>query len=279
MHKNCFEYAIVYVIMMALIGGEMKKVAIITGASSGIGLASAKTFLSKGWTVYGVARREFKGDFECFQADVNDSTKMKEIMESVYKKEGRIDAFVNNAGFGIGGELLDSDIETVKRLFSTNLTSYTTNLILVGNIMKKQGFGKIINICSLSGAIYPLPYQACYSVTKAGIDVLSRTARTELKPYNIYVSEVLPSDVKTGFSNARVINKSANEKVNQSLKRMEGYEQTGMSPNKIAKHIVRLAEKKRPRARAGVGAWKILIPLVKILPTRFVDWLILKIYC
>lgn len=256
----------------------MKKVVIITGASSGIGLASAKRFVSCGWTVYGIARKEFKDDFECFQADVNDSERMKEIIDQVFKKEGRIDAFVNNAGFGIGGELVDGDIQAVKNLFSTDLTSYATNLIMVANIMKKQGFGRIINLCSLS-ALFPVPYQSCYSAAKAGIDVLTRTARTELKPYKIYVCEVLPGDVKTGFTDARVKNVSQNARVNKSVSRMEGYERGGMSPEVVAKKIVKLASSKKPRARVCVGALKLLIPLQKLLPTRFLDWLIAKIYC
>lgn len=256
----------------------MKHVVVITGASSGIGLASAKLFLDKGWTVYGIARKNFNGDFECFQADVNDHQRIKEILDSIVQKEMKIDAFVNNAGFGIGGELLDSDIQAVKQLFSTDLTSYATNLTIVGNIMKKQGSGKIINVCSLS-ALFPLPYQSCYSAAKAGIDVLTRTARTEFKPYKIFVSEVLPGDVKTGFTDARIKNKSANNKVNQSVEKMEGYERSGMSANVVAKKIVKLASSKRPRARVCVGALKLLVPFQKILPTRFLDWLIARIYC
>lgn len=256
----------------------MKKVAVITGASSGIGLATAKLLQAKGYTVYGISRSGAKGQFESFAADVNDTEKIKQILQQIVQKEGSIDVFVNNAGFGIGGELIDHDPDKIRALFATNLASYAVNINLVGQIMKKQGHGKIINTGSL-GALFPLPYQACYSAAKAGVDVLSRTARTELKHHNIWVSEVLPGDVSTNFTSARIKDKSESEKVNQSVKKFEKYERGGMSPEVVAKKIARLAQAKRPRARVCVGSLKLLVPLQKILPTRFLDWLIAKIYC
>ena len=257
----------------------MKKVVVITGASSGIGLAAAKTFLKGGWTVYGVALNDFtEGGFKCYQADVSDHVKMQEIFSEIKEKEGRVDVLVNNAGFGISGEVVDHKPENIKALFSTNLTASAVNLSIVGRMMKEQGGGKIINTCSLS-ALFPLPYQACYSAAKAGIDVLTRTVRTELKKYKVYVSDVLPGDVNTGFTDARVKSESADAKVNKSVARMEGYERKGMSPQKVANKIYKLACKKKPRARTSVGALKLLIFLQKLLPTRLLDWLIAKLYC
>ena len=257
----------------------MEKVVIITGASSGIGLATARLFMNKGYKVYGLAREEYAmGGFTCYKADVNDAERMQAIINEVYQKEGRIDVFVNNAGFGLGGELCETEVKDIQRLFSTNLTSVAVNTALVGKIMKKQRFGKIINTCSLS-ALFPLPYQAAYSATKAGIEVLTRTVRGELKPYNVYVSTVLPGDVKTNFTDARVKGKIEDNKVNKSMQKFEKYERQGMSPEKVAKKIVKLAKKRRPQPRTSVGALKLLIILQKILPIRFLDWLIVKIYC
>ncbi len=257
----------------------MEKVVIITGASSGIGLATAKLFLQKGYKVYGVARNEYKGnDFKCLVSDVNDADKMEEIIDEVYTLEGRIDVFVNNAGFGLAGELVETKVKDIQNLFSTNLTSVAVNTALVGKIMKQQRFGKIINTCSLS-ALFPLPYQAAYSATKAGIEVLTRTVRSELKPYNVYVSTVLPGDVKTNFTDARIKGKIEDKKVDKSMQKFEKYERQGMSPDKVAKKIVKLARKKKPQPRTSVGALKLLIILQKILPIRFLDWLIKKIYC
>ncbi len=255
------------------------KVAIITGASSGIGLATAKLFKQKGYTVYGVALNDYQdGDFECFQADVNDDKRMKEIIDSVKEKEGHIDVFINNAGFGAAGELVNTNPAHIQKLFSTNLTSVAVNTALVGKIMKEQGYGKIFNTSSLS-AIFPLPYQAAYSATKVGIDVLTRTVRTELRPYNVYVSEVLPGDVSTGFTDARVKTEGENKKVSKSITKFEKYERGGMTPEKVAKVFYKLAKRKKPRPRVCVGSLKLLIFLQKLLPTSTLDWLIKKIYC
>ena len=257
----------------------MKKIVIITGANSGIGLATAKRFISKGYTVYGISKGEYVGnDFVNYNADVNDDARMQEIIQEVFEKEGKIDVFVNNAGFGLGGELVETKAEDIQRLFSTNLTAVAVNTALVGKIMKSQRHGKIINTCSLS-ALFPLPYQSAYSASKAGIEVLSRTTRGELKPYGVYVSTVLPGDVKTGFTDARVKGKIDDKKVDKSMQKFEKYERQGMSPDKVAKKIVSLAGKKRPAPRVSVGSLKLLIILQKTLPIRFLDWLIRKIYC
>ncbi len=257
----------------------MKKVVIITGANSGIGLATAKRFISKGYTVYGISKRDYEGnDFINYNCDVNDALRMQEIIQEIFDKEGRIDIFVNNAGFGIGGELVESNINDIQRLFSTNLTAVAVNIAIVGKIMKNQHFGKIINTSSLS-ALFPLPYQSAYSASKAGIEVLSRTTRSELMPYGVYVSAVLPGDVKTGFTDARIKSVNDDKNVDKTMQKFEKYERQGMSPNKVAKKIVSLAEKKKPTPRVSVGSLKLLIFLQKILPIRFLDWLIKILYC
>lgn len=257
----------------------MEKVVIITGASSGIGLSTAKLFLKKGFKIYGISRDEYKSEaFFNYVADVNDAKRMEEIINEVFTKEGRIDVFCNNAGFGLGGELVETKPQDIQRLFSTNLTSMAVNISLVGKIMKTQRFGKIINTSSLS-AVFPLPFQSAYSATKAGIEVLSRTVRGELKPYNVYVSAVMPGDVKTGFTDARIKGNIDSEKVAKSMKNFEKYERSGMTPDKVAKKIVKLALKKKPQPRTSVGSLKLLIILQKILPIRMLDWLIRVLYC
>lgn len=257
----------------------MKKVVIITGANSGIGLATAKRFILKGYTVYGISKGDYDGgDFVNYNSDVNDATRMKEIIQEVFDKEGQIDVFVNNAGFGLVGELVELKTEDIQRLFSTNLTAVAVNTAIVGKIMKEQHHGRIINTSSLS-AVFPLPYQSAYSATKVGIEVLSRTTRTELMPYGIYVSTVLPGDVKTGFTDAKIKAAGRDEKVNRSLEKFDRYERQGMSPDKVAKKIVSLAEKKKPKPRVSVGSLKLLIFLQKLLPIRALDWLIKILYC
>lgn len=257
----------------------MEKVVVITGANSGIGLATAKLFLKKGFKVYGISKSDYDGgDFVNYVADVNDAQRMEEIINEVFEKEGKIDVFCNNAGFGISGELVNTDPKVIQALMSTNLTAYAVNISLVGRLMKKQGFGKIINTSSLA-SVFPLPYQSCYSASKAGVDALARTARTELRPYNVYVSLVVPGDVSTGFTDARIKAKNDDKKIDKSIEKIERYERKGMSPEVVAKKIVKLAGKKKPKVRVCVGSLKLLIFLQKILPIRLLDYLIKVLYC
>jgi len=96
----------------------MEKVVIITGASSGIGLATAKRFLQKGYKVFGISKSEYNGDgFVNYSADVNDAKRMEEIINEIFNKEGRIDVFCNNAGFGISGELVNTDVKVIQSLY------------------------------------------------------------------------------------------------------------------------------------------------------------------
>ncbi|MCF0199794.1 MAG: SDR family NAD(P)-dependent oxidoreductase [Bacteroidales bacterium] len=255
------------------------KVCIITGASKGIGLATAKLFASKGFKVYGIARSATNETaFECLQADVNDAERMRQIIDEVKAKEGRIDVFINNAGYGIGGEHVNSSAQDIKNLIATNFTAVAVNMAEVGKVMKEQGFGTIISTSSLA-CFFPVPYQALYSATKTAIDTLTRTVRTELKPYNVHVCEVLPGDVATNFTDARVKNQGERGEVEQAVNKFEKSEREGMSPDKVAKAFYRLATAKNPRLRICVGWLKILIILVKILPSSALDWLIKKLYC
>lgn len=253
------------------------KVVIITGATSGIGLAAAKLFLKKGCKVYGIARKPYaESDFTCFQADVCDYEKITEIFKEVHAREGRIDLLVNNAGFGIAGAMEEASAASVQAIVNVNLTAACVLSGLVVPYLKETN-GKIINISSVGG-IMPLPYQAMYSATKAGVEVFSRALANEVKPFKIKVCAVLPGDTKTGFTTARVI-EGANDRAKKSVAKMARDEQRGKSPESVAKVIVRAAEKKNPPLRVTVGAgYKLLVFLQRILPVRLINFIINKIY-
>ena len=259
------------------------KVVIITGASSGIGLATAKYLTEKGFKVYGVARRQQnKLGFECKVGDVNDFNRMKEIFEEVYKKEGKIDALINNAGFGIGGALESATPENIYKLCNTNLAAVLT---LSGMIIPylKETQGRIVNISSVGGII-PLPYQAVYTATKAGVEKASRALATEVRPYGIKVISVLPGDTKTGFTDARVIEKSADKDLREdeakSLSKAEQSERKGKDPTTVSKVIAKVLTMKNPPLRKSVGFMsKFEVFLERIASTKLVNWLVRKIYC
>lgn len=243
----------------------MSKVAVITGATSGIGLATAKLLIAKGYTVYGVARRAYSGnDFVCYPADICDFDAIDEVLRDVVAREGGIDVFVNNAGIGIAGSTEEISAENFKKITDVNLTA---TMVLSGKaaaFMKERG-GNIVNVSSV-GAIMPLPYQAAYSATKSGVEVFSRALANELKPYKIKVTAVLPGDTKTGFTSAR-ITEGESSAARKSVAKMERDESNGKSPESVAKVIYKVLKRKRPPLRVSVG----FISKIEVFLSRFLS--------
>lgn len=255
----------------------MPKIVVITGATSGIGLATAKLFLKRGYTVYGVARKPYAGDdFKCFSADVCDYDAMQSVFEEIYAKEGRIDILINNAGIGVAGAAEELSPENVKKQIDVNLTA---TCVLSGKVvpfMKPTG-GKIINISSVGG-IMPLPYQSLYSASKAGVEVFSRALANELKPYKIKVCAVLPGDTKTGFTAARIC-QGENAAAQRSIAKMARDEQHGKSPEAVAKVILRVAKRKHPPLRVSVGFLsKLEVFLSRFFSVKMLNRILNKMY-
>ena len=261
------------------------KVVVITGASSGIGFEIAKMLSQKECRVYNISRRKFDDNYFAgtFCSDVNDGEKIQQILTEIYQKEGKIDVFINNAGFGIGGAVEFASQENIYKQIDTNLSA-VINLSRLAIKYLKETKGKLINICSVGGVI-PLPYQATYSATKAGVDVFSRALANEVKEYGIKVAAVLPGDTKTGFTKARVIeNEGANaetkEKIGKSIAKFEKDEEKGKSPESVAKVVVRVLNKKRPPLRVTVGfGYKAIVFLPRLVSTKLANAIVRKLYC
>lgn len=243
----------------------MSRVAVITGATSGIGLATARLLIENGYTVYGVARRAYSGnDFKCYTADIFDFDAIDAVLDDVVAREGGIDVFVNNAGVGIAGSTEEISAENTKRIVNVNLTAMMVLCGKAAALMKTRG-GKIVNISSV-GAIMPLPYQAAYSATKAGVEIFSRALANELKPYNIKVTAVLPGDTKTCFGAARIVD-GENSAARRSVAKMERDENNGKSPECVAKVIYKVIKRKHPPLRISVG----FISKVEVFLSRFLS--------
>ena len=251
------------------------KIAVITGASKGIGNAIARAFKNNGYKVYNLSRTPAEG-FENIKTNVFNS--INEIKE----KEGRIDVLVNNAGFGISGSVEDTSEDAARKIFDVNYfgTLFATQAVVP--VMRENGGGTIINMSS-AGAPLSLPFQSFYSATKSAVSSMTEALRTELKPFGIKVSAILPGDVRTDFTANREKNPSDSvyygDRTNKSVNRMEHDEQNGMSPDVIAKIALRIAKRKNPPVYVGGGAqYRLLVALSKILPKRLVVWAIGKIY-
>ena len=263
---------------------QTKKVIVVSGASSGIGLATANYFLKNGWAVYGIARKpkeEVKVDFYYFQGDICDSTRMQEIAKEVYDKEGHIDVLFNNAGFGISGAIEFTEKEKVEKIFDVNIIAQI-DMCKIYIPYLRETKGKIIFTSSVA-APAAIPFQACYSATKAGIEGFALALSKEVKSFGIKVACVRPGDINTGFTKARDKNEQTNEAYGDIVKKktdnMEKYEKNGMQPIVVAKHVYKVAKRNNPPLISSVGfGYKCISSFIKIVPVRWSNYFIYKFY-
>lgn len=259
----------------------MKKVVLVTGASSGIGLDIAQLLLENDYIVYGVSRREVQGArYHHFCADVCDHERMVEVFEQIIKEQGRIDVVVNNAGMGIGGAVEDTPKELVEKIFSVNVTALMDISSLAIKYLRPT-HGKLINIGSVAGVV-PIPFQSYYSATKAAVESFSLALAGEVGDFGVGVCCIRPGDTKTGFTAARIKNQdnqAYNHRIENSIKKMEKDEQNGVSPRCVSKVVLKVIKKKKTPLVKTVGVpYKFVCGLMKILPLSWASAIIKKIY-
>ena len=193
----------------------MGGVALVTGASSGIGEAAARALAGRGFRVALAARRaqrleelakqitEAGGDALPVPCDLADAASTTALVQRVLQAFGRVDVLVNNAGYSPGGAIEHFDREALRHIFDVNLLSALQLVQELAPTLRAQGSGRIINVGSLGGTI-PAPLAAPYGATKAGLDIATRAMRLELARFGIHVSLVIPGFVDTAvFENAR----------------------------------------------------------------------------
>jgi short-subunit dehydrogenase len=263
---------------------DKKKIAVITGGSSGIGYYTALYLLKKGFSVYALSRSGIiEAGLNSINCDVTDFVRLKEVIDYIAEKEGGIDILINNAGFGISGAAEKTPIEDVKKLFELNFFAAFEAIKCVTPHMRAHGGGKIINTGSVAGVLH-LPFQSFYSASKAALGALSNALRNELKPFKIRLATILPGDTKTGFTAARKKDFLAEDeyyknRIKKSIEQMEHDESRGTHPNKVAKTIYKAIRKKNPKPNYTVGIkYKLFVLADKLLPKRLVQYIIGKIY-
>lgn len=268
------------------------RVAIITGASSGIGSAAALSLLSQGFTVYGAARRIDRLEALASQGvkplalDVTDAKSMQDGIANVLASSGRIDVLVNNAGYGSYGAIEDVSQEEAKRQFDVNVFGAMELTKLVLPQMRKQGSGRIINISSVGGRAVG-PFGGWYHGTKFALEALSDSLRMELKPFGIDVVVVEPGGIKSEFLDIAASGLQATsgngpyaDRVKSMLASFTNPRMMSMQspPQVIADIIARAATVKQPKTRyvAGFGA-RPLVTLRRLLSDRAFDSLISRV--
>lgn len=259
------------------------KVVLVTGASTGIGAATARAFLTAGATVYGTSRslKEQEGGPRMLVMDQTDETSVDAAVGEVLAREGRLDILVNNAGTGIAGPALDTTPEELHRQLDVNLLgALRVSRAAINALIASRGM--IINISSMAGVV-PIPFQSGYSLSKFALESLSECMRMELAPLGVRVALVQPGDTKTAFTANRVTIGTVSEpyraRFHASVSRMEKDEQNGAPPESVARVVLRIARKKSPPVRVSVGlGYKALRTLRRFLPDKLASWIIAKLY-
>lgn len=260
----------------------MKRVAIVTGGSSGIGRETAHFFAARGFTVYELSRSGVSnGAVTHITADVTDEASLASAFSQVHAQEGRIDVLVNNAAFGISGAVEHTPLAATKRQFDVNFFGLVAASNAAIPYLKETG-GRIVNLSSMA-AVLPIPFQAMYSASKAAINALTLSLRNELAPFGVSVSAIMPGDVKTGFTAVReklyASDGDYGSRIARSIETMERDEQNGMPPVFVARRIYLAATVHRPRPFFVVGAkYHLFVLLGKVLPVSLINWLVGRIY-
>ncbi|MGM4983031.1 oxidoreductase [Rhizobiales bacterium] len=258
--------------------GKERGVALVTGASSGIGLATARALRRNGYQVFGTSRKPMADTSDgvtMLVCDVTDDRSVQSVVEDVVIRAGRIDLLVNNAGIGLLGGAEESSAVQAKALFDVNVFGVVrlTNAVLP--IMRRQRKGRIINMSSILGLI-PAPFNALYASTKHAIEGYSESLDHEVRTQGIRVVLVEPGVTRTSFEENLT-------RADQPLpiydtirtdaeKLMREIVETGDAPEIVADMLVKAANAASPKRRYTAGKMAGQVRLIRrFLPESFVD--------
>jgi NAD(P)-dependent dehydrogenase (short-subunit alcohol dehydrogenase family) len=268
------------------------KVALVTGASSGIGKALALYLAGKGARVYGTSRNASEAEAlgpadrgfpKMIRLDVCSGESVAKAVRRIMGLEGRIDVLINNAGFGLAGAVEDVSIDEAYGQFDVNFFGVLRTCREVMPIMRSQGGGLIINISSVAGLV-SLPYQSMYSASKYAVEAVTEAIRMEAKSFGIRAVLVEPGDTKTNCTaNRRMAAANAGSayemRCEKAVATMAKSEQGASEPRAILRVVDRLVRMRNPPVRVAVGfEYKLLVFLIRSMPARVLGFLMSKIY-
>jgi NAD(P)-dependent dehydrogenase (short-subunit alcohol dehydrogenase family) len=254
---------------------------LITGASSGIGAATAAQLAARGHRVFGTSRHARENTdgapIHWVKMDVCDDASVAEGIAAVGHEVERLDGVVCNAGFGIFGAVEEVSLEDARAQLETNFFGVLRVVRAVLPGMRAAGSGRVLLVGSLAGRT-PIPFQAHYSASKAAVDALALALHNEVRPFGIHVSLIEPGDIATPFNDAMDWSTSPAKSaygaaIERSERTIRKLLPKAPPPEVVARCVARALEARRPRVRYAVGAESWLAPIAKrLLP----DSLMLK---
>jgi NAD(P)-dependent dehydrogenase (short-subunit alcohol dehydrogenase family) len=269
--------------------GSSKKVCLVTGASSGIGYATALELIRAGWCVYGVARRVERmaalkeAGGRALAMEMKSEADMERVVAAILSEQGRIDTVVNNAGIGIHGSIEETPLDKARELFEVNLFGVVRLTQLILPTMRQQGSGTIVNVSSIGGEI-ALPLGAWYYASKHALEAFSDTLRMEVKRFGIRVVIVQPGIIKTEFENLtpdELRTVSGHGPYKELAEAMAAKAETALDPKVegkatdpavVGQCIRKAIESASPKPRYAVGyVAGTLLRMNRFLPTRLFD--------
>ena len=268
----------------------MRKTALITGASSGIGKAAARELCGAGFIVYAAARRtERMADIKSdkiipIALDLTDDASIESCVKTILEKEGHIDVLVNNAGYGSYGAVENVPMPEARRQFEVNVFGLARLVQLVAPSMREQKCGRIVNISSMAGKVWT-NFGGWYHAAKFAVEGLSDCMRTELAPFGIKVIIIEPGCIKTAWGGIAADNlentakggayESAAAKSANVMRKIYSHNIT--PPEKIAELIRKAVTAKRPKTRYMRGFLaRPAVFIRRVFGDRVYDWVLKK---
>jgi NAD(P)-dependent dehydrogenase (short-subunit alcohol dehydrogenase family) len=278
---------------------KAERVAIVTGASSGIGEASAHCLAKAGFSVVLAARRADLldgivaditaqgGKALSVPTDLSDAEQTSALVRTTLDTFGRVDTLVNNAGYSPPCALEQLDREAMRHVFDVNLLSGMQLLAELTPVMRQQGGGRVINISSLSRYV-GAPLAGAYAATKGGMEALTACMRLELSPWNIKLSLIVPGFVDTPtFDKSREAGQHLRDDPNNPYQKLmsdlDDFAQeqlkSAIAPEEVGKAVVKAATADSPKTRYFVPkSARTAARIFGALPDRVADRLLLKMY-
>ena len=238
---------------------------LVTGCSSGIGMAAAELLVKAGHTVYATARRPETleglraGGARTMALDVMAEESMTRAVAAIEAEHGSVGALVNNAGYGEYGTIEETDLDKVRAMFETNVFGLArlSQLVLPG--MRRAGRGRIVNVGSMGGRI-TFPVGGYYHATKYAVEAISDALRMEVRPFGIHVSLIEPGLIRTGFEQTALTSEAAAVQEHSPYAALLAASATNTSggyanpvmasgPGTVARAVLKAVESPRPRSR------------------------------